>query len=68
MPEKIFCNACASPMSKIVYGYPTDTLRDMAKKEKWILGGCLISPISFYCRDCEVTWSEDLGYDPNTAV
>lgn len=50
-------------MAKIVYGYPTEALSKIALGKGWILGGCMIHPISRYCRKCKVSWSEDLGFD-----
>jgi hypothetical protein len=50
-------------MSRIVYGYPSESLADIAKEKGWILGGCSPSPIKFYCKDCKVSWSEDFGFD-----
>jgi hypothetical protein len=50
-------------MSRIVYGYPTQALVELAEENEWVLGGCMISPIKFYCKNCNVSWSEDLGFD-----
>ena len=63
MEEAVSCIVCGIPMSKILYGHPTETILDMAKEQDWILGGCMPSPISFYCKVCRVSWSEDLGFD-----
>jgi hypothetical protein len=50
-------------MTRIVYGHPTETLSQIAQEKGWIIGGCMPSPISRYCKDCNVSWSEDLGFD-----
>jgi len=63
MNENFFCNKCNEPMSRIVYGYPTQAMVELAEENEWVLGGCMISPIKFYCKNCKVSWSEDLGFD-----
>jgi hypothetical protein len=61
--EKILCKICNKEMARIVYGYPTEALSKIASEEGWILGGCMFSPISRYCRECKISWSDDLGFD-----
>jgi hypothetical protein len=63
MEEKIFCSRCKDPMSRIVYGYPTEALLEIAAEKGWIIGGCMPTPVSQYCKKCKVSWSEDLGFD-----
>jgi hypothetical protein len=60
--EKV-CKFCNEGMSRIVYGYPTESLLKVAKDNNWVLGGCMPSPLSFYCKLCNASWSEDLGFD-----
>jgi hypothetical protein len=50
-------------MTRIVYGYPTETLREIASEKGWVLGGCMPGPITRWCRDCKISWSKDLGFD-----
>jgi hypothetical protein len=66
MTKKILCKVCNKDMSRIVYGYPTKDLLEIASEKGWILGGCVISSISRYCKGCQVSWSEDLGFDEPT--
>lgn len=63
MEESLGCISCGKDMSRIVYGYPAAGLSEIAKENNWILGGCMPMPIKFYCRDCKVSWSNDLGFD-----
>lgn len=53
-------------MTRIVYGYPTEDARKVAEENGWMLGGCMPSPIEFYCRGCNSSWSSDVGFDPSS--
>lgn len=61
--KEIFCNVCNKLMTRVVYGYPTKALLEVAAEKDWILGGCMPTPVSRYCRECKASWSEDLGFD-----
>ncbi len=50
-------------MSKIVYGHLSPAAAEVAIENGWILGGCIVTPILFYCKACGVSWSEDGGFD-----
>lgn len=64
--DKIICNICNQPMTKIVYGLASQSLYEIAEENGWIIGGCTPSPITNYCRPCGVSWSKDLGFDKST--
>jgi hypothetical protein len=64
--KKILCIVCNQPMTRIVYGLMTKDLYEVAEKNGWLVGGCTPSPITNYCKDCNVSWSKDLGFDEPT--
>jgi hypothetical protein len=57
------CASCGKEMSRVVYGYPTQGLLDLAKENNWVLGGCVIENVKFFCRTCKVSWSTEFGFE-----
>ncbi len=49
------CPRCDSDkVVPIKYGYPGIELMEKQRKEKIKLGGCVISPDNWYCKNCEL--------------
>jgi hypothetical protein len=59
--EKV-CLDCDTTMSRIVYGYPSESLLQIKEEKGWTLGGCTPSDIEFICKSCNSIWSSIDGF------
>lgn len=57
------CIKCNKNMSYIVYGYPTEDLYKLSEDNGWVLGGCMMGPVTHICKECQIIWSTDAGYE-----
>jgi hypothetical protein len=60
--EKV-CLNCDMAMSRVVYGYPSESLLKIKEEKGWILGGCTPSDIEFLCKTCDGFWSSLSGFN-----
>ena len=62
MEDEKVCLKCKTSMSKVVYGYPSETLLEMKEEKGWTLGGCTPSDIQFVCKSCNSFFSSETGF------
>lgn len=54
------CPKCGSQaVVDIVYGFPTDEMKEAVRRGAITLGGCMLGDARFFCKRCDHCWPED---------
>ena len=51
------CPKCNSDkVISIIYGYPAGDVFEKERRGEVKIGGCIVMPYKWYCKDCENEW------------